>query len=133
VTPRTARPAARPEIVRAAVLDAVVVVVFVLIGRASHDEGLSPSGVLGTAWPFLVGGLVGWIVARAWRGPSRIVPTGLIVWGTALVVGMVLRALTGEGVVVPFVITTAVILAILLLGWRAIAALVARRRVRSRA
>ncbi|OUE09969.1 hypothetical protein CMsap09_13555 [Clavibacter michiganensis] len=77
------------------------------------------------------GGLVGWIVARAWRGPSRIVPTGLLVWGVTLVVGVVLRALSGEGVVVPFVITTAIILAVLLLGWRAVSALVVRRRARA--
>ena len=131
MTRRTARPAARPEILRAAVLDAALVVVFVLIGRASHGEDLAPSGVLGTAWPFLAAGVVGWIVARAWRAPSRVVPTGLMVWGVTIVVGMVLRALTGEGVVVPFVITTAIILGILLLGWRGIAAVAVRRRARA--
>ena len=131
MTPRTARRAARPEIVRAVVLDAALIVVFVLIGRASHGEDLAPSGVLGTAWPFLAGGLVGWIVARAWRSPSRVAPTGLVVWGVALVVGMVLRALSGEGVVIPFVITTAIILALLMLGWRAISAVVVRRRARA--
>jgi hypothetical protein len=131
VTRRTARPAARPEIVRAAVLDAAVVVVFALVGRASHGEDLAPSGVLGTAWPFLAGGIVGWIVARAWRAPSRVAPVGLIVWGVTVVVGMVLRALTGEGVVVPFVITTAIILGILMLGWRAVSAVVVRRRARA--
>ena len=128
---RRTRPAARPEIVRAVVLDAALIVVFVLVGRASHGEDLAPSAVLATAWPFLAGGLVGWIVARAWRGPSRIVPTGLLVWGVTLVVGVVLRALSGEGVVVPFVITTAIILAVLLLGWRAVSALVVRRRARA--
>ncbi|MFT2754025.1 DUF3054 domain-containing protein [Clavibacter sp. Sh2088] len=131
MTRRTARPAARPEIVRAAVLDAAVVVVFALVGRASHGEDLAPSGVLGTAWPFLAGGIVGWIVARAWRAPSRVAPVGLIVWGVTVVVGMVLRALTGEGVVVPFVITTAIILGILMLGWRAVSAVVVRRRARA--
>ncbi|OUE23230.1 hypothetical protein BFL36_07625 [Clavibacter michiganensis] len=131
MTRRTARPAARPEILRAAVLDAALVVVFVLIGRASHGEDLAPSGVLGTAWPFLAAGVVGWIVARAWRAPSRVVPTGLLVWGVTIVVGMVLRALSGEGVVVPFVITTAIILGILLLGWRGIAAVAVRRRARA--
>jgi len=130
VTRRT-RPAARPEIVRAVVLDAALIVVFVLVGRASHGEDLAPSAVLATAWPFLAGGLVGWIVARAWRGPSRIVPTGLLVWGVTLVVGVVLRALSGEGVVVPFVVTTAIVLAVLLLGWRAVSALVVRRRARA--
>jgi hypothetical protein len=131
VKSRSSRPAARPEILRAGVLDAALVVVFVLIGRVSHGEDLAPSGVLGTAWPFLAGGIVGWILARAWRTPSRVVPTGLIVWGVTVVVGMVLRALTGEGVVVPFVITTAIILGILMLGWRAVSALVARRRARA--
>ncbi|MFT2708324.1 DUF3054 domain-containing protein [Clavibacter zhangzhiyongii] len=131
MTRRSSRPAARPEIVRAVVLDAALIVVFALVGRASHGEDLAPSGVLGTAWPFLAGGLAGWIVARAWRSPSRVVPTGLVVWAVAVVVGVVLRALTGEGVVVPFVITTAIILAILMLGWRAIAALVVRRRARA--
>ena len=80
---------------------------------------------------FVVANLVGWIVARAWRSPSRVVPTGLLVWGVTLVVGMVLRALSGEGVVIPFVITTAIILALLMLGWRAISALVVRRRARA--
>ena len=128
---RRTRPAARPEIVRAVVLDAALIVVFVLVGRASHGEDLAPSAVLATAWPFLAGGLVGWIVARAWRSPSRLVPTGLLVWGVTLVVGVVLRALSGEGVVVPFVVTTAIILAVLLLGWRAVSALVVRRRARA--
>jgi hypothetical protein len=131
VTRRSSRPAARPEILRAAVLDAAVVVVFALVGRASHGEDLAPSGVLGTAWPFLAAGVVGWIVARAWRSPSRVVPVGVIVWAVTVVVGMVLRALTGEGVVVPFVITTAIILGILMLGWRAISALLVRRRARA--
>jgi hypothetical protein len=131
VTRRSMRPAARPEILRAAVLDAAVVVVFALVGRASHGEDLAPSGVLGTAWPFLAAGVVGWIVARAWRSPSRVVPVGVIVWAVTVVVGMVLRALTGEGVVVPFVITTAIILGILMLGWRAISALLVRRRARA--
>jgi hypothetical protein len=131
VTRRSIRPAARPEILRAAVLDAAVVVVFALVGRASHGEDLAPSGVLGTAWPFLAAGVVGWIVARAWRSPSRVVPVGVIVWAVTVVVGMVLRALTGEGVVVPFVITTAIILGILMLGWRAISALLVRRRARA--
>ncbi|CAQ00173.1 probable conserved transmembrane protein [Clavibacter sepedonicus] len=102
-----------------------------LIGRASHGEDHAPSGVLGTAWPFLAGRLVGWIVARAWRSPSRVAPTGLLVWGVTVVVGMVLRALSGEGVVIPFVITTAIILGLLLLGWRAVSAIVVRRRARA--
>ena len=36
-------------------LDAALVVVFAVIGRSSHAEGLDVAGVWGTAWPFLVG------------------------------------------------------------------------------
>ena len=54
-----------------------------------------------------------------------------VMLATQLVVGVVLRALSGEGVVVPFVVTTAIVLAVLLLGWRAVSALVVRRRARA--
>jgi Protein of unknown function (DUF3054) len=118
----------------ALVLDAVLVVAFAVIGRSSHAEGLDPSGVWGTAWPFLVGLGVGWVVARAWRHPLDPWPTGLVVWAVTLVVGMLLRLATGQGTAVAFVVVAAITLAILLVGWRGIASIVtrvarARRRV----
>ena len=42
--------------------------------------------------------------------------------------GMILRALSGQGVQVAFVIVAASVLLLLLVGWRLVAALVARRR-----
>ena len=39
--------------------DLVLVVVFAGIGRSSHGESLS--GIFVTAWPFLVGALLGWL------------------------------------------------------------------------
>jgi hypothetical protein len=50
------------------------------------------------------------------------------VWLGSLVGGMVLRALTGQTVVVPFVVVALLSLGLLLLGYRALYALVARRR-----
>lgn len=45
----------------AVVVDAVFVLVFAVIGRASHEE--DPLGFLMTAWPFLVALLVGHALA----------------------------------------------------------------------
>jgi len=42
----------------------------------------------------------------------------------------VLRAVSGQGIAVSFVIVTAIVLAVFLLGWRAIALLVRRLRAR---
>ena len=80
----------------ALVLDAVLVVVFAVIGRSSHAEGLDAAGVWGTAWPFLAGLAIGWVVARAWRHPSAPWPTGVIVWAATLIVGMLLRVAPGR-------------------------------------
>lgn len=121
----------------ALVVDLVLVIVFAAIGRATHDgDVLGPfgSGLATTAWPFLVALLVGWLVTRAWRGPLAIVRTGLPVWAVTVILGMVLRALSGQGVAVAFVVVAAITLALFLLGWRAIARLATRgRRAAARA
>ena len=114
-------------VVGALALDAALVIVFAVIGRSSHAEGLDVAGVWGTAWPFLVGLAVGWTVARAWRHPLVPWPTGVIEWAATLVVGMLLRVASGQGVQLAFVIVAALTLAILLVGWRGVAALIARR------
>jgi hypothetical protein len=116
----------------ALVVDAVLVVVFAVVGRSSHAEGLDATGVWGTAWPFLTGLGVGWLAARAWRHPLAVWPTGVVVWASTLVVGMLLRVVTGQGTAVAFIVVATVTLAGLLLGWRAIAWAVIRLRTRGR-
>ena len=115
-----------------ALVDAAFVVVFVLIGRRSHAEGLDLVGVAQTAWPFLVALAAGWLVARAWRHPLVVWPTAVVIWATTVIGGMLLRAVSGQGIEVAFVIVAAAVLAVFLLGWRLVAALV-RRRSRVRA
>jgi hypothetical protein len=109
-------------------LDAVLVVVFAAVGRASHEEANPVVGALVTAWPFLVGTIVGWAVVRvprkAW--PLGVGP-GITVWFATVVIGMVLRRATGQGTAATFVVVAAVVLAALLVGWRALAALLDRR------
>ncbi|WP_295839018.1 DUF3054 domain-containing protein [uncultured Microbacterium sp.] len=117
--------------VLALIVDVVLVVVFAAIGRATHDGdvlGTLGSGLATTAWPFVAALLVGWLVTRAWRRPTAFVKTGLPVWAITVALGMVLRALSGQGVAVAFVIVATITLALLLLGWRAITRLASRSR-----
>ena len=111
----------------AAGLDAGLLLLFVVIGRANHGEdGLW--GVLGTWWPFLVGLVVAWLVLRAWRTPLQLVWTGLGVWAITVIAGMLLRVASGQGVQLSFVVVTFLVVGVFLLGWRAIALLVRRLR-----
>jgi hypothetical protein len=112
----------------AAAVDTALILVFVLIGRSSHDEGFSLLGSLDTAWPFVVGLAVGWIISRAWRAPLSFRRTALPVWASTVFLGVALRAISGQGIAVSFVIVTFLVLAVFLLGWRAVTSLVARRR-----
>ena len=109
-------------------MDVVAVLVFCAAGRRSHDEGLNISGVATTAWPFLSGTAVGWVASRAWRRPTAVAPTGVVVWLCTVAVGMLLRKLTSVGVAASFVVVAASVTAVLLLGWRAIVRAILRRR-----
>jgi Protein of unknown function (DUF3054) len=110
------------------VTDVVGVLVFCALGRRSHAEGLTISGVAATAWPFLTGTVVGWLISRAWRRPAAVVPTGVVVWLSTVVVGMVLRKVSSAGVAASFVVVAASVTAVLLLGWRAAVGLTQRHR-----
>ncbi|GAB3882191.1 DUF3054 domain-containing protein [Terrabacter terrigena] len=111
----------------ALILDALLVVVFAALGRASHDEDNAVVGVLGTAWPFLVGTAVGWLVVRGTRRawPVDVAP-GVTVWFATVLVGMLLRRAVGSGTAASFVVVASVVLAAFLLGWRALGAYAAR-------
>jgi hypothetical protein len=123
-TRRVPRPVITAAVIAAALIDVVLVLVFVLIGRASHGEGLL--GALNTLWPFLVGLVIGWLAARAWRSPRRILWTALVVWLVTVAVGMLLRVASGQGVETSFVIVATIVLGVFLVGWRAVALLVVR-------
>jgi hypothetical protein len=112
------------------VIDALCVLVFCTIGRRSHAEGLTVTGVAGTAWPFLTGAGVGWLASRGWRDPAALAPTGITVWLCTVIVGMLLRKASGQGVAPSFVLVASVVTALLLLGWRAAARVAVRSRRR---
>lgn len=118
---RPIRPAA------ALLTDLVCVVVFCTIGRRSHAEGLTLTGIAETAWPFLTGTVAGWLAAGAWRRPVNLYPTGLIIWVFTIVIGMLLRKATNAGTAGSFIVVASITTAVLLLGWRAIVKVLARR------
>jgi hypothetical protein len=113
----------------AAVLDIVLVVVFCAIGRRSHDEANAIAGLAGTAWPFLGGLAIGWLIATRFRSaPRSVYPFGVTVWLATVIGGMLLRVIGGQGTAFSFIVVATIVLAVFLLGWRAIAVLVLRNR-----
>jgi hypothetical protein len=110
----------------AVVLDVACVLVFVIIGRASHGEGLT--GVASTAWPFLAGLAGGWLATaglagqpwqpwRPWR-PFGLWPAGVGAWLGTVALGMLFRVVSGQGTAPAFIGVALAFLGLFLLGWR---------------
>ena len=116
------------RMVIALLADVVCVIVFSAIGRRSHAEGMTVAGIARTAWPFLAGTGLGWLLIGPRRRPFTVIPTGVTVWICTIVVGMVLRRLTSAGVATSFVVVASISTAVLLLGWRSAVALSGRDR-----
>lgn len=107
------------RIIGSLALDIAFVVVFAVIGRASHAESLDLAGIATTAWPFVVSVALGSVVA-SWRSWPWWVQ-GVFVWVVALVGGMALRVAAGGSTAPGFVIVGGISLALFLIGWRALA------------
>ena len=101
--------------------DLLVVILFVAIGFVQHGTALTTENIFLVGWPFAVGTLLGHLAIRAWRAPFRIWPHGIFVWAITLATGMAVRTLFGAGTEVSFVVVTAIVTALGLLGWRAVA------------
>jgi hypothetical protein len=120
--------ASRTRALPAFAADLAFVALFAAVGRRNHAEGLSIGGVAETAWPFLAGTVVGWLISRAWRRPAAVVPTGVIIWVCTVAVGMLLRKATSEGTAASFITVATLTIGLLLLGWRAAVTRVSGRR-----
>lgn len=131
-TPEKTPSSVRPSAITASVLlllDAVLVVLFAVAGNRSHSTGLSVLDVAGTAWPFLVGLLLGWALTRSWRRPSRLWPEGVVVVLITVALGVILRVLlTDGGAPLSFVAVATGSLTLLLLGRRLVSGQVLRLR-----
>jgi hypothetical protein len=104
----------------AASFDVAAIVLFVVVGRRSHDEGNALRGIARVAAPFLIGLAVAWLVARAWKAPTS-TTTGLVIWPVTLVVGLLLRRFAFDGgTALAFIIVATIVTGALLVGWRAL-------------
>jgi hypothetical protein len=114
----------------AVILDGCCVLLFVIIGRASHTQGESLGGIASTAWPFLAGLAGGWLAARAWRRPSGLWPAGVGAWLGAA--ALVFRVVSGQGTAAAFIVVALAFLGLFLLGWRLALRVQARTGIRAR-
>ena len=105
----------------AAIADAAVVFVFVIAGRNEHNTGSDLAGFVSVAGPFVIGATVGWgVLARRRSDPCRMT-SGIIVWASTLVIGLILRRLlTDGGTATAFVAVATGVLALGMIGWRAV-------------
>ncbi len=102
----------------AALADFCCVLLFVVIGRASHHDGGALAGLWDTFWPFAAGAAAGMVLTRFWRQPTALVPAGVGVWLGTVVVGMILRVLAGQGTAFAFILVALAFLGLFQLGWR---------------
>lgn len=124
------RPGPAP-IVLAAALDVVLVIAFAAAGRGSHAREASLVGLWQTSWPFLAGLAICWVALLVWRRPIAPLRSGLpLALGTVLI-GMLLRIVSGQGTALPFVLVALGTIALLLVGWRLLGALGLRLTRRS--
>ncbi|MGO2745802.1 DUF3054 domain-containing protein [Microbacterium sp.] len=117
----------------AILIDLVLVIVFCIIGRLSHAEGIFSDvpGLLNTTWPFVVALLLAHGVLLVRKAQADRMLPGVMVWVLTVVIGLLLRVVAGQGTALPFIIVATLTLALFLIGWRAILALVRRMRPRT--
>lgn len=109
---------------RLLVADTAVTLVFAASGRSSHNEHLGPLPVLETAWPFLVGLGAGWLITRGLSGSHANLAVGrysvwrgnraggyMVILGTTVGAGMLLRQLTSDGTATAFVVVATAFIA----------------------
>ncbi|MGF3056048.1 DUF3054 domain-containing protein [Microbacterium sp. YY-01] len=109
------------RLVPAFVIDAVLVIIFAVLGRASHNE--EPWMFWLTAWPFLVALVLAYAVAlllvRGRKQPWTLT-WGAVTWFVTVVGGMLVRIASGDTAQLPFVLVATATLALFLVGWRLI-------------
>lgn len=102
----------------AAIADLVLILLFAVIGRRSHDEGGALAGTLTVAAPFLIGYAIAAVACRLDRSPWS-VRRALLIAPVAVGLGLVLRG-TAFGRAIPpaFILVALITITALLVGWR---------------
>lgn len=124
--------AARTPAALTIVIDVILVAVFCVIGRLSHAEGIFSDipGLLNTMWPFLAAVLFAHLSALVVRVRTERMLPGIVVWMVTVIGGLALREAVGQGTALPFIVVATLTLALFLLGWRGVLAIVRRMRRR---
>ncbi len=108
----------------AAIIDLACVLGFVALGIQSHDEGGS---LVRVAAPFVAALAIGWVIAIPLK-PAESLRAGFVIWLVTLVGGMLLRRVGGDGTAFAFILVATAFLAVSMLGWRGVAALLLARK-----
>jgi hypothetical protein len=110
--------------------DLGVLVIFILVGRRTHEQAETLAGTFGALAPFLAALGVGWASSRAWRNPTG-VGFGVWIWLVTLILGMLMRSqIAGQGTATAFVIVAAGFTGAGLVGWRFVWTEIHRTRTR---
>jgi hypothetical protein len=108
--------------------DLLCVLVFVTLGRESHDSTGRAAWFFEVWWPLAVGMLVGGALAGVYVHRSRWALRVVAMTAIAVAIGGPLRTLTDREMYNAFTIVAFVVLTLLTLGWRTVA--LAFRRLR---
>lgn len=121
--------ASRATVTTMLAIDTVLIVIFAMIGVASHDGGLHVANIARVAIPFILPYLVLAILLKPRALIHNIFPTGAALWLLTVGLGPVLRSVFfNDTSAVPFILVSAGVLGVLLLGRRIVTTLIARRR-----
>jgi FtsH-binding integral membrane protein len=111
-----------------AAIDFAVILVFVGIGRHVHDHGLNLAGLASTTWPFAAGLCVGCLALALSHRSGLSLTDGALVCGVTVLIGMLLRVVSGQGIAAAFVVVALCFLGAAMIGWRSVRLLARRRR-----
>ena len=101
--------------------DVAAILLFVVLGRSSHDEGEAIVSVLNVAAPFLIGLAVGWALSPSVHRRPRSIRAGVDVWAATVLIGVLLRWFVWDrSTAFAFVIVATLFLGFFLLGWRVV-------------
>lgn len=109
------------------IIDALVVLLFVGIGRTAHHHPMTLAGMVSTTWPFAAGLAIGWACVLFGRRDGSSVANGAAIWLCTVGAGMMLRVWAGQGTAFAFILVALGFLGSLMLGLRFVAAHVPHR------
>lgn len=118
------------HLVLALIVDLVLVLAFIAVGHYQHYRDFDPSALTQTAWPFIASLVLAWLLIRVWDRPLSPFATGTGVWAVTVLVGLMLRAISGVSVAEAFLIVATGLNFVTLVGWRLIASAAVGRSAR---